>query len=402
MDEIIHTSFFDDDAYKQSMANAIWLNYPNATASYRWTCRSGEKLGFLVDRIKYQISALSGLSPTTKEIDFLKSLGWYHEGYLEWLANFRLNPSVVNVEDYKGELIIEVGSGKDKWLDTEPWEIKLLSIVSELWFNERIKDGFDRNSVIGHGERRLMQKIERFKACPQLQFADFGTRRRAAGFWQDYVVLELDKALGSRRKDGRPKQFVGTSNLHLAMKYGIKPIGTMAHEWIMAHLALVDRLETAQCRALHVWLQTFKDRLGIALTDTFTTEAFWRDFAPILAKSFDGIRHDSGDPYAFCRRAIEFYKSVGIDPKSKTVVFSDGLDDKLAIDLWLTFAGQIGISFGIGTFLTFDFGIVKALQIVIKMWELNGKHVIKLSDNKAKNMGDQDMVEAVKKAFQVS
>jgi nicotinate phosphoribosyltransferase len=182
------------------------------------------------------------------------------------------------------------------------------------------------------------------------------------------------------------------------MDIGIKPIGTMAHEYFSAHLAFVDNLRIAQKRALYVWLQEYGTNLGIALTDTFTTKAFFEDFGMVLAQTFSGVRHDSGDPIKFGENVIKHYQKLCIDPKTKTIVFSDGLNIPEAIQIFKHFVGRIGVSFGIGTNLTNDLGPTP-LNIVIKLIECNGIPVVKLSDNPGKAIGDPDMVQTVRKTY---
>jgi nicotinate phosphoribosyltransferase len=241
------------------------------------------------------------------------------------------------------------------------------------------------------GENRLRNKIDIIRQYPRFTLTDFGTRRRYSARWQRYVVETLKQTC---------PQLVGTSNVKLALDLGIKPIGTVAHEFFSAHLALVDNIVEAQKRALHVWLQEYDNNLGHALTDTFTTDAFFRDFGVVLSNAFQGVRHDSGDPIEFGYKAIAHYKKMGIDPKTKSIVFSDGLDIPKAIEIYKEFAGLIGLGFGVGTNLTNDLGVTP-LNIVIKLVECNGRPVVKLSDNPGKAIGDKGTIDKVKKAFGV-
>jgi nicotinate phosphoribosyltransferase len=205
---------------------------------------------------------------------------------------------------------------------------------------------------------RLVPKVEMLKGHPRLTFTDFGTRRRFS--------RAVHKAVLEYLKKNCPN-LIGTSNVWLARELGLRAIGTVAHEWFMAHLALVDRIELAQKRALHVWQQEYGENLGTALTDTFTTAAFWRDFDVVLSRGFGGVRHDSADPFKFGWDAIEHYKTMGIDPRTKSIIFSDSLDFPKMIELFETFVGLIGVGFGIGTNLTNDLGF-EALSIVIKLF----------------------------------
>ena len=226
------------------------------------------------------------------------------------------------------------------------------------------------------------------KKHPRLMLAEFGTRRRYSREWQEYVFGVLNDL----------PNVVGTSNVRLAMDNDTKPIGTMAHEYLCAHLGLVDNLGTAQKRALHVWLQEYGTNLGVALTDTFTTPAFFKDFGHVLANAFSGVRHDSGDPIKFGIDTIAHYESLGIDPRTKTIVFSDGLDIPEAIRIFETFTGLIGISFGVGTNLTNDLG-PKALNIVIKLIECDDTYCVKLSDNPGKAIGNAKQIDNVREIY---
>ena len=227
-------------------------------------------------------------------------------------------------------------------------------------------------------------------------FADFGTRRRYSYDNQDRIIQLFIRKGGNK--------FVGTSNVHFAHKYNIKPIGTMAHEWIMVHGALYG-YKMANTLSLENWVDVYGGKLGTALSDTYTTDIFFEDFDIKLSKLFDGVRHDSGDPFKFADKVIEHYKSLGIDPITKTIVFSDGLNTKLATEIKEYCVGKIMSSFGIGTHFTNDIG-VKPLNMVIKIsavW-VHGRwvHAVKLSDDLGKNTGDEKEVRLSKQVLNVS
>ena len=306
------------------------------------------------------------------------------EDYIEFLSNYRFNPQEVTVEDVDGELQIEING---PWRTTILWEVPILAIVNELYFQETS----DFKSIEGEGIRRLKDKMNLIRQYPTLAISEFGTRRRYSWEHQKYVTTDLIRNC---------PQVQGTSNVKLSMDLDIRCDGTMAHEYISAHIALVDSMKTAQKRALHVWLQEYGTDLGIALTDTFTTPAFFRDFDVVLARAFRGVRHDSGDPIKFGRDVIAHYQKLGIDPRTKTIIFSDGLDVPEAIRIYKEFVGKIGVAFGIGTNLTNDLGVTP-LNIVIKLIMCNGKHVVKLSDDEGKGMGDFETREIAKREFQV-
>jgi nicotinate phosphoribosyltransferase len=381
------------------MLQAFYHQYPNAVGRWEFKCRNEDvKLGPLVNQVREQIDMLADVRVTKADTDYLMGLGYFKQSFLKWFGTeFQLDPTLVSVGVKDGDLEI-IAEGK--LIDINIFEVYILSIVNELYFNSLVDPVIDQacgrtggapllNYQIGMD--RLDQKIKSLKDYPNLKFAEFGTRRRYSKRWQANVV--------SRLVSNCPN-IVGTSNVHLAKKFNIKPIGTVAHEFSMAHLSFVDRLEQAQGRALHVWRQEYDQSLGIALSDTFTTDAFLRDFGFSVARAYDGVRHDSGCPFEFGHKMIEHYKSIGIDPRRKAIIFSDGLDIPLAIKIWKEFAGLISVSFGIGTNFSNDVGI-KPLNIVMKLLECNGKPTIKLSDNVGKAMGDAKMIEMVKEAYKV-
>ena len=384
MNEQIITSILDTDLYKLTMQQVVFHQYPTAKVAYEFRCRNKDiKLGYLVDKIGGEICDWDLMSLTTNEFYYLRDkIPFLSPDYLDYLSKFRFNPNYVSVLDINGDLVIKING---PWVDTILFEVPLLATINELHFRHTS----DFKSIQGRGIANLKDKMNLLKNHPRIVISEFGTRRRYSKGWQKYVLGELVKFC---------PQVMGTSNVGLAMDFGIKAVGTMAHEYISAHLALVDNVRQAQKRALHVWQQEYDDNLGIALTDTFTTKAFFTDFDKTLTKSFAGLRHDSGDPIKFGLNAIEHYKKMGVDPRTKMLVFSDGLDIPTSIQIFETFTGLIGVSFGIGTNLTNDLGI-NALNIVIKLVECNGKPVVKLSDNEGKHIGDKDVIEKVKEAY---
>ena len=386
-------SLLDTDLYKLTMLQAYYHQYPNATGKWVFHCRNKDiKLGFLADEVLDQVRSLRSLLLVKEEADYLLSLGYFKEDFVRWFQNdFEINLDNLKVySDDEGQLQITV---EGKLTEVNILEVYTLAIVNELYFQHDLKEsGYVLEDVEKEGRFRLETKVEQLEDYPQLKFAEFGTRRRYSAEWQDFVVGYLVKNC--------PKNIVGTSNVGLAMKHGIKPIGTVAHEWTMSHLGLVDRLEQAQGRALHVWQQEYGDDLGIALTDTFTSEAFFRDFQFPTARAYDGVRQDSGDPIEFGEKMIAHYEKVGIDARRKFIIFSDGLTIEKAINIWRHFAGRVGVSFGIGTSLSNDVGRTP-LNIVMKLLVCNGVDLVKLGDDAGKNMGEDYQVKAVKKAYKV-
>jgi nicotinate phosphoribosyltransferase len=387
-DDRIITSMLNDDLYKFSMGQCVFHQYPDINVKYEFRCRNtGISLSFLQEHLKFQVESMQTLALTDAEKGYLMTLGFFKDDYLDYLSQYRYKPEQVDIYQTVDSTTGQQTLGIDiegPWVETILWEVKLLALVNELYFIHT--GGWD-----GSAHNKLDWKIKAFKEMPRFTFAEFGTRRRFSSEWQEEVARKLAMECPN---------MVGTSNVKLAMDLGVKPIGTMAHEYISAHLGLVDSAREAQKRALHVWLQEYDNNLGIALTDTFTTKAFFEDFGHVLTNAFNGLRHDSGDPIKFGYDAIKHYQSMGVDPKTKTLVFSDGLDAPTAINIYKEFTGLIGVSFGIGTNLTNDVGATP-LNIVIKLVQCNGKPVVKLSDNPAKAIGDKNKIKEVREAYGV-
>ncbi|MEY4862656.1 MAG: nicotinate phosphoribosyltransferase, partial [Pseudomonadota bacterium] len=256
-------------------------------------------------------------------------------------------------------------------------EIPLLAIVNEVYFRNT-----ERNPNYADGRRRLLEKISLIRndrSLAGMRVADYGTRRRFSRLWHDEVIVGLRDALG--------ENFAGTSNVMYAMRHNVLPLGTMAHEYLQACQSLGPRLRDSQTFGFEVWAREYRGDLGIALSDTYGMQAFFRDFDLYFCKLFDGARHDSGDPFEWGEKLIAHYESLRIDPRTKTLIFSDSLNVPLAIALYQRFSARTRLAFGIGTNLTNDLGITP-LQIVIKMVRCNGQPVAKLSDTPEKTMCD--------------
>ena len=383
----IITSLLDTDLYKYTMQQAMVLRYPDVQARMVFRCRSG-RLNLSLQELRAEIDLLASLTLSPDELQWLSKLPFIKPEFIQWLSSFRLDPSNVVLNQCDGQLEIEVSGN---WAEITHFEIYILAIVSELHCRNAMPD-----SIVLRGEALLKEKIGWLKQqVPANQegfsLVDFGSRRRYSSVWQAHVVSVLKEELGDR--------FSGTSNLHLARTLGLKPVGTMAHEWLQAHQALSPSLADSQRKALKVWLDEYGRQLGVALTDTISMKAFLADFNDELASRYMGIRHDSGDPFEWGEQAIAHYRSLGIDPRSKTFVFSDKLDFDLAIKLFYHFCDRVNVSFGIGTYLTNDMG-VPAPNIVLKLVEVDGRPVAKLSDNPEKVMcQDVHFVEQLKQVF---
>lgn len=368
----IITSLLDTDKYKFSMQQVNLHQYPGAMAKYRFKCRNKDiDLTPLIGAIREQLALVSELKFTESELRYLAQEPHLSKDYLDFLSDFTLDHRQVFVHAVNGGIDIYA---EGPMLKTTLWEIYVLSIVNELWYRHTVQEpDFDE------GRHRLADKIKRIESEPGMEgfnFTDFGTRRRFSKEWHADVLRTLRLKL--------PQYLVGTSNYHLARENDIKPIGTMAHEYLQTWQALGHPLD-AQRNAFNAWAQEFRGCLGDALTDVIGMDSFCEILDLYFAKQFDGFRHDSGDPKIWCEKLITRLQELGIDPKTKRAIWSDGLNVEKMIDLYKTFNGRIHTGFGIGTNLTNDLGY-KPLNIVMKVVEVNGRPVAKLSDSAGKTM----------------
>ena len=388
---VIH-SLLDTDLYKLSMMQAVLHNYPNTDVEWEFRCRNGEDLRPYLDELRWELERLCELSLADEEAAFLENISFMKPDFLRFLGLFRFNLRYVQLGIEHDELYIRL---RGPWLHVILFEVPLLAMVSEVR-NRTLHPAV----TLQKARDQLYRKFDWLVAnatvdeLAGLQVADFGTRRRFSFGVQDEVVRLL--------KAEFPARFVGTSNVYLARKYDLKPLGTMAHEWVMAHQQLGPRLIDSQIAALDCWVREYRGLLGIALTDTITMDAFLRDFDLYFAKLFDGLRHDSGDPLLWAEKAITHYRKLGIDPMTKTLVFSDGLDLPRALNLYRALRGRINVSFGIGTNLTCDIDGVAPMSMVLKMTSCNGQPVAKISDEAAKTQcRDPNFVSYLRHVFKV-
>jgi nicotinate phosphoribosyltransferase len=382
---MIITSLLDTDLYKFTMMQVVLHQFPGAQVEYRFQCRNAgspgiSPLGPLVNEIREEISSLCSLRFQDAELAYLRSMRFIKSDFVDFLGLFRLNEKYVTVTALpSGDIDVSI---KGPWLHTILFEIPVLAIINEVYFRntQKLPDFIE-------GRRRLDTKIEQLKGegLADLKIADYGTRRRYSRAWHEEVLRTLTARLGA----GPAGQFAGTSNVLFAMKLGLTPLGTMAHEYLQACQALGPRLRDSQVFAFESWAREYRGDLGIALSDVYGMEAFLRDFDMYFCKLFDGARHDSGDPFAWGERLIHHYRINRVDPRTKTLIFSDGLTVPKTIALYRQFSGRCQLAFGIGTNLTNDLGY-EPLQIVMKMVRCNGQPVAKLSDTPSKNMCDDE------------
>jgi nicotinate phosphoribosyltransferase len=385
----ILTTMLDTDAYKLHMQQAVFHRYKKVSVVAEFRCRGDDLLGIYADEIVREIASMQALALTDKEADYLATLPFFKADYLAWLREYRYDPSLVRVRNHQGKLDIRISGS---WLDVIMWEVPLLALISEVVHRHRSPQ-VTAAMAVDHLQTRLadFKTMTADLDMSRFKLMDFGTRRRFS--------REVQQAIVGTLKQEFP-WLVGSSNYDVARQLNITPVGTQAHEWFQAHQQISPVLANSQRAALQAWLDEYPDTLGIALTDCITMDAFLRDFGENFATRYQGLRHDSGDPVEWAEKAIAHYEKLGIDPRSKTLVFSDNLDLEKAVALYRHFGQRANVIFGIGTRLTCDIPQVKPLNIVIKLVECNGKPVAKLSDSPGKTIcQDKAFVRALRKAF---
>jgi nicotinate phosphoribosyltransferase len=386
---LIIRSLLDTDLYKFTMMQAVLHQFPAAQVEYRFKCRSqGVALAPYAAEINREIDSLCELRFTNDELNYLRALRYVKSDFVDFLALFHFNRAHISVVAAGDDLSISI---KGPWLHTILFEVPVLSIVNEVYFrNAAPQPDFSAGRV------RLAEKLALVNSQTNelaFSFADYGTRRRFSHDWQREVLQTIKQTV--------PQSFVGTSNAFFAKELGLLAVGTMAHEWLQAAQALGPRLRDSQRWAFQKWADEYRGDLGIALSDVAGLKAFMRDFDMYFCKLFDGARHDSGEPIAWGEAIINHYLANRVDPKTKTLVFSDGLTFPRAIELAKHFQGRAKTAFGIGTNLTNDVGLTP-LQIVLKMVRCEGQPVAKLSDTPAKTMcDDASYLAYLKQVFEI-
>ncbi|MEZ5741597.1 MAG: nicotinate phosphoribosyltransferase [Burkholderiaceae bacterium] len=389
---MIISSLLDTDLYKFTMMQVVLHRFPGARVEYKFKCRTeGIDLRPHIAEIEDELEQLCSLRFRERELSYLRSFRFLKSDFVDFLGLFQMNSKYITVrpaDKDNGEIDIEV---KGPWLHTILFEIPVLAIVNEIYFRHH-----HPAPDYGEGRRRLEDKIGLVagnRALRNIRIADYGSRRRFSRLWHEELILTCRERMGHN--------FAGTSNVYYAMKHGLLPLGTMAHEYLQACQALGPRLRDSQVFGFEMWAKEYRGDLGIALSDVYGIDAFLRDFDLYFCKLFDGARHDSGDPFDWGERLIAHYEKNRVDPRTKTLIFSDSLNFPLAIRLFERFQERCGLAFGIGTNLTNDLGYTP-LQIVMKMVRCNDQPVAKLSDTPAKNMcEDQAYVSYLRQVFDI-
>ena len=387
-------SLLETDLYKFTMWQSMLHRHPQVRAEYRFVCRNASafRLADLLDEVNEQLDHLCTLSFTEDELACLGGLRYIKPDFVDFLRIFRFQRRFIEARA-AGDTLEIVASGPQ--VHVMAFEIHVLALVNELYFRR-----FDASAARATGRARLQAKLEQLRAFETepprrhpFEFFDFGVRRRFSGAWQEEVVRTLQREV--------PQFFKGTSNVHLAHRLGLVAIGTMAHEYLQSYQALDVRLRDFQKAALEDWVQEYRGDLGIALTDVVGMDAFLADFDLYFAKLFDGLRHDSGDPFVWGEKALAHYAKLRIDAHTKRLVFSDGLDLDKAFAIYRHFADRTQLGFGIGTNLSNDVGLTP-LNIVMKLVRCNGQPVAKLSDSPGKTLcNDQTFLAYLRQVFNV-
>lgn len=382
-------SILDTDAYKFSMSNAYFKLYPDAEGTFSFADRNKEKYDAkFLEMLSLEFAKLCSLQLTSQEYAYVSTIRFLATNYVDWLRGFKFELDKISFWlDEDDHLHIEV---TDKMYKVTLYEVPILAIVAECR-NKWLGVTIDEAKVIS-----ILDKKIDFANEHQLYYSEFGTRRRGSASSHEAIVKRL--------KERCPIYCVGTSNVYLAMKYNMTPIGTCAHEWIMFH-AGIGGFKTANFDALNAWIEVFKGDLGLALIDTYSTASFLHTLTLQQAKLLDGFRQDSGDEYKVGNMIIDKLKSMRIDPTSKTIVFSNALTFDKYADVAKYFKGRIKVSAGIGTNITCDLGVdgYKPANIVMKLskcrysprdfWE----NVIKISDDIGKHMGNEELFDIAAK-----
>lgn len=386
--EPIIISLLDTDLYKFNMDQVIFHKHTDLCGEYYFKCRDKSVVFTreMFDEINAQIDHLCSLRFTKRELDYLRSIRFIKNDYVEFLRLWHPIREYVKTElnDETGELSVIING---PLFSAMQFEIYLLEIISEVYF----RINYDYHALVHSAEERLNQKIKDFNdGTYTFKFAEFGCRRRLSRKWEDIVVKRLAT---------ETKNCVGTSNVYFAMKHNLTPIGTYAHEFVQMYQG-IDSIPLAYTNhyAMRDWYNEYDGDNGTALTDTITTDLFLLDFNRSMVNNYTGVRHDSGDPFEWGEKMIKHYEKYCVDPKTKLLLFSDSLDFDRAQALYDHFKDRTKVSFGIGTFCSND-TCEDALNIVIKLQYINGRPVAKLSDTEGKEMcQDEEYLEYLRRS----
>lgn len=376
----IINSLLETDMYKFSMGQTIFHQFTSYKTTWTFKCRNKDVhfTDEMVEEIKEQVQAFCQLRFTEEELQYLDNITWIKGTYVDFLRLWqpRYEEFTITTDAPCGLAIDAAGT----WLNTSMYEIPVLAIVNEVYF----RMAYDYDVLLKQFKRRLDEKVRLLEEDTYRlsDFSEFGLRRRLSAEAQEMAV----KAIAEVELPA-DSHFIGTSNVYLAKKFNLKPVGTMAHEWIMCTGQGNHKHNPAYSNwyALDAWVKEYGILNGIALTDTITTDCFLRDFQLTYATLFSGVRHDSGDPYEWGDKMIAHYNSLGINPRTKTLLFSDSLDFERATALYDYFKDKAKVAFGIGTFISNDTD-EEALNIVMKTTKCNGMDVAKISDVAGKGM----------------
>jgi nicotinate phosphoribosyltransferase len=386
-------SLLQTDLYKFTMWQALLHAHPANQAEYRFVCRNRPAfpLAELVDEVNRELDALCALRFTEDELQYLAALRYVSCDFVDFLRIFHFHRPFITVRA-QGEQLEIVAKGPQ--VHVMAFEIFVLQIVNELYFRR-----FDTGAALQEGRRRLAAKVallREYQDAPgahPFECFDFGLRRHFSGAWHEEVIATLQREV--------PQRFKGSSNVWLARQYRLVPMGTMAHEYLQTFQAVGVRLRDFQKAALETWVQEYRGDLGIALTDVVGMDAFLADFDLYFAKLFDGLRHDSGDPFEWAEKALAHYARLRIDARTKRLVWSDSLDLPKAFALHQRFAQRVQTGFGIGTYLTNDMGL-QPLNIVMKLVRCNDAPVAKLADSPGKTLAtDETFLAYLRQVFGV-
>lgn len=386
----VFNSVLDNDFYKITMQSAVVKLFPNTKARYKFINRGEHKFPAGFDQIlRTAVDNMAELQLTKDEKQFLIiTCPYLTPAYIDFLEGYRYDPTEVKIIQNGSDLEVTV---EGYWYRTILWEVPLLALISEFYYIATEQERWSDEQIV----ENTIQKVEHYKSLG-VKFAEFGTRRRHSYNVHRLIVKTLMQHSGNN--------FTGSSNVHMAMLYKTKPIGTHAHEWFMFHAAEYG-FKMANAMALEHWVDVYRGDLGVALSDTYTTEVFFKQFDTKFAKLFDGVRHDSGDPIEFANLTIEHYRNHGINALYKYIIFSDGLNTEKVESITQATQGRIGISFGIGTNLTNDVGL-RPMNIVMKLSSVLTSDnewvpTIKLSDEPGKHTGDPRMIELAQEILRI-